>query len=294
MSKSNQKNFKMSQSDSQESNSSNTSHRRSKQALLNSSNPLTGRVTVTVSDSDSDVDSQHATLVDTAVRHSNGYCLTHLSSNARTIILTATSNGILLKDSDFRQIMSYKKETKNRDRMTLAQQKMEEKMSRKKLVISKSVLKSVRFVELKPFLDMPNVHLNSIADFVAVSSEVVGLLVDIFEKSYGLTNVDYGILSGYFNARFADVRNQANCKRKPRGTTSDANAASTVENSPSSAASNKRPLSTETVQAKKKKPLPKRTYLVLLLPFLFDRLKETLGTLYLIIKPLLVLMMITI
>ena len=81
MSKSNQKNFKMSQSDSQESNSSNTSHRRPKQALLNSSNPLTGGVTVTLSDSDSDADPQHATLVETEVRQSNGYCLTHLSSN---------------------------------------------------------------------------------------------------------------------------------------------------------------------------------------------------------------------
>ena len=136
----------MSQSDSQESNSLNTSHRRPKQALLDSSNPLTGRVTVTVSDSDSDEDSQHATLVDTEVTQSNGYCLTHLSSNARTIILTATSDGKLLDGSDFRQIMSFKKESKNRDRMTLAQQKMEEKICRKKLVISKSVLKSVRFV----------------------------------------------------------------------------------------------------------------------------------------------------
>ena len=70
--------------------------------------------------------------------------------------------------------------------------------------------------ELAKYLEMPKIHLDTLPGYMAISSIIVGVLVDILSNTCGYRNVDHGDIRDYFHARFTNERNQRNYKRKPK------------------------------------------------------------------------------
>ena len=119
---------------------------------------------------------------------------------------------------------------------------------------------------------MPKIHLDTLPGYMAISSIIVGVLVDILSNTCGYRNVDHGDIRDYFHARFTNERNQRNYKRKPKviitsslvdGVSSalpadsyDAVSSTTVISAATTAVRKKAPASTKPRSATKKpKPL---------------------------------------
>jgi len=200
--------------DSQESTYSNKSDKN--QRRLNPSNPTTGRVIAPKEDSD---DESSQSDNNDSVESNDVEDVSHLHTGwvnkdfVYGLLLSFVKHSKLSTGVDFCRVMCYQKST---NKLTESEKLHQKKMISLKKIISTMALKACRIKELAKYLDMPKIHLDTLPGYMAISSIIVGVLVDILSNTCGYRNVDHGDIRDYFHARFTNERNQRNYKRKPK------------------------------------------------------------------------------
>ncbi len=81
---------------------------------------------------------------------------------------------------------------KQKSRLTESEKLREKKMVSLKKIISTMALKACRIKELSKYLEMSKIHLDTLPGYVAITSIIVGVLVDILSNTCGYRNVDHG------------------------------------------------------------------------------------------------------
>ena len=185
-----------------------------RQAILNAANPMTGRVHELSVDSNEsarqinnrpvDVDEEEEEVVQVS-----GPAI-H-SSLLRAILLGALKSKKILAGSNFLEVLAHTKKNLNK----LSPNKLTT-MNEKKNAISKLCLQGIRSPDLARFLLMKHVILKLGVDYVDAATSVCMEIYSILEQECLMTDLDFGVLMDYFNAKFSDIRNQENSKRKPR------------------------------------------------------------------------------
>ena len=200
--------------DSQESVYSSKSDKN--QTRLNPANPTTGRVIEPMEDSDLE-SSQSKT--DYSEESNEVEDVSHLHTGwvnkdfVYGLLLSFVKHSKLSTGVDFCRVMCYQKST---NKLTESEKLHQKKMISLKKIISTMALKACRIKELAKYLEMPKIHLDTLPGYMAISSIILGVLVDILINTCGYRNVDHGDIRDYFHARFTNERNQRNYKRKPK------------------------------------------------------------------------------
>lgn len=82
------------------------------------------------------------------------------------------------------------------------------------MVISKLTHAGSSLSQMDVFLTSEKIHLGTNGNYKEVSADIVAEICDILQKDCSMENVEHGVLSDYFNKRFADIRNRRNYERK--------------------------------------------------------------------------------
>ena len=163
--------------DSQESTYSNKSDKN--QRRLNPSNPTTGRVIAPKEDSD---DESSQSDNNDSVESNDVEDVSHLHTGwvnkdfVYGLLLSFVKHSKLSTGVDFCRVMCYQKST---NKLTESEKLHQKKMISLKKIISTMALKACRIKELAKYLDMPKIHLDTLPGYMAISSIIVGVLVDI-------------------------------------------------------------------------------------------------------------------
>ena len=177
---------------------------KKKQAKLNPANPMTGIVNEILSSSSES--SEEDDNID-EVREVTS--IGSMDVSFRQLLLSKLKNKKLIMGCNFLEVMNYSRKQDKLNPLKLPKKTLD-KLRGQKNVLSKLVLAGIKCKPLDRFLNTKSEHLGIIADYLDISAKVCSNIFDILKNDCQVVEIDVGILTDYFNERFADVRNQNN------------------------------------------------------------------------------------
>ena len=207
----------MSQSNSLKPSAKNGSKvRRAKQGRLNVRNP-TGPVAIYTEESESEVEQNENENDDNhdqdeeednvQENNQNGAAQILISQTDINVLRSATLNRGIVCQANFNEIMCFQAK---KDAKTLKGAPLEEYLEKKaqKHVIANLVHAGSNLPVFNKHMSKSHVHLNKDQHYVAAAADCVAIINDILTLECQVIDVDIGLLTRYFNSRFADRRNR--------------------------------------------------------------------------------------
>jgi hypothetical protein len=140
--------------------------------------------------------------------------ISSVGSTARNQFLSCIKNRTCLNGVDFIGLMAKKQGPSGTKNLKGNALKRALSWKEQMLVISKMCHTGANFVAMKEFLESVGMILTANPIYNELTADICAEICDILANVCFMENVDPGILTDYFNKRFADLRNRRNYEAK--------------------------------------------------------------------------------
>jgi len=150
----------------------------------------------------------------TSSRFHSSAPISSVGSTARNQFLSCIKNKTCLNGVDFIGLMAKKQGATGTKNLKGSELKRQLSWKEQMLVISKMCHTGSNFIAMKEFLESVGMILTANPIYNELAADICAEICDILTDVCFMENVDQGILTDYFNKRFADLRNRRNYEVK--------------------------------------------------------------------------------